>query len=309
MAKIKTMTCTQCGSDNTAFHFCDDGGWMNKDFVSCNGEGPFELDDGKKVPLQKIKKVLDDSVGQWAEPMICECFGNCEDQCDVNVVMQDGVVHNNVTAKELLTILCRNIDTKFQIIEAEEDSTIEEICENNEIQYVKGRGYYQVTKNTKAKANKKIVIQNKSSEEIISGDDAKTTLGISITNDFEIMISHLVDYDVYIQSTSSNRVIKSGSNIVYHVGNKNFYTYVDTFPGTITSGKRLVIFGTDSEIEGNSLSCGCIINQTIYDTLEDDGSGCESYIIATTKDYDTVKSVCESFGYIENEKLANCGYN
>lgn len=306
--EIKTMTCSTCGSENTAFHFCDDGGWMNKDFISCNGEGPFEIVDGKKVPFLEIKEYLDANAGYFSIPVICECYGDCRDECEVNILMEDGTVYNEVGGNILNTIF-KNINTNFKIINCNEDATIQEICENNEIHYVKGRGYYQVTKNTKAKANKKIVIQNKSSEEIISGDDAKTTLGLSITNDFEILINHLVDYDVYIQSTSSNRVVKFDSNIVYHVGNKNFYTYIDTFLGTITSGKRLVIFGTDSEIEGNSLSCGFIVNHTIYDTLEDDGSGCESYIIATPKDYDTVKSVCESFGYIENEKLANCGHN
>ena len=106
--KIKTMSCSTCGSDNTAFSDCDEGGWMNKDLISCNGEGPFGIKDGKEVPLQKIKRYIEHSKGDFCSPFICECYGECNDECSVNVVMEDGTVLTDMIAEDVLNYLINN---------------------------------------------------------------------------------------------------------------------------------------------------------------------------------------------------------
>jgi len=64
-------------------------------------------------------------------------------------------------------------------------------------------------------AKKKLVAINKSSKEYHVDKDARKALGISLSSTVKMKSSQYEEWDVYIQSTSTNRKIKEGSQILY----------------------------------------------------------------------------------------------
>lgn len=80
----------------------------------------------------------------------------------------------------------------------------------------KGAAFYQLTKSEdKVQASKKIIIRDKSSGSIYYGDAARQMLGLPSYSDVRLKPADLGNFDVFIQSTSVNRKVQSGSQILY----------------------------------------------------------------------------------------------
>jgi hypothetical protein len=81
--------------------------------------------------------------------------------------------------------------------------------------YVKGTVFYQLTKTEKAVQDyKKIMIRDKHSGHIFEGAAARQMLGLPRYGDVRLIPGNTGNFDVFIQSTSSNRKVKSGSTLL-----------------------------------------------------------------------------------------------
>lgn len=82
-------------------------------------------------------------------------------------------------------------------------------------QYVAGRGYYQLTlAPVKVQVQKDIAIVEKKSGKVYTGKNARALLGLPDMT-VTLKADHNPDYDIFIQSTSSNRKLLVGQKYLY----------------------------------------------------------------------------------------------
>lgn len=81
--------------------------------------------------------------------------------------------------------------------------------------YVKGTGFYQLIKPEKAVQDYKlIVIKNKKTGVVYYGSAARDLLGLPTTETIKLIPGNHGDWDIYIQSTSTNRVLPEGTSVL-----------------------------------------------------------------------------------------------
>lgn len=80
-------------------------------------------------------------------------------------------------------------------------------------QYVKGTGFYQLSKPEKIVQDYKlIVVRNQKTGAVYAGGDARSLLGLPDTGNISLRPGNHGDWDVFIQSTSSNRILFPGTS-------------------------------------------------------------------------------------------------
>lgn len=104
-------------------------------------------------------------------------------------------------------------EVKFRIVPREME--IKDFFENvlHET-FHKGIGYYQLTKTEKVQPQKEIAIFDKNSNHVYSGQNARDLLGIPHGEHIKLVPGAFGQYDVYIQSTSSNRKLVPGTQVL-----------------------------------------------------------------------------------------------
>jgi hypothetical protein len=81
---------------------------------------------------------------------------------------------------------------------------------------IKGGAFYQLTKTEKAVQDyKKIVIRDQKKGTVYGGAAARQMLGLPTSGDVRLKPGDHGDFDVFIQSTSTNRKLTDGSSLLY----------------------------------------------------------------------------------------------
>lgn len=83
-------------------------------------------------------------------------------------------------------------------------------------------------------------------------------------------------------------------------------------------GRSIVIFGSEEEIEKGTLEGGFLHESgsslpQLADDLQDSGSSCEDYVLVVGKYLEEsqipkLKEIVERYGFVENNKLLDCGW-
>lgn len=81
-------------------------------------------------------------------------------------------------------------------------------------QYVKGTAFYQLTKSETVQDYKMIVILDKYKNNVYYGEAARDLLNIPKVGDIKLRPGTQGQYEVYIQSTSVNRKVYTGTNVL-----------------------------------------------------------------------------------------------
>ena len=81
--------------------------------------------------------------------------------------------------------------------------------------YMIGAGFYQLTKPEKLQTHKQIMIYDRKSRKLYGGHEARTLLGADSNGEIRIKIENLATFEVYVQSTSTNRKLVRGSHVLY----------------------------------------------------------------------------------------------
>lgn len=111
---------------------------------------------------------------------------------------------------------------RFQRLELDENTSIRAFVNENvgEGSFKAGAGYYQFGKKpVKVQSYKKVVLVDKDSGEMFSGDAARKLIRLPKGRDYQLRPSEvdLNKYWVFIQSTSVNRKLLAGDNFLYEV--------------------------------------------------------------------------------------------
>lgn len=124
----------------------------------------------------------------------------------------------NVTSEEVKAALV-DVSTKVSLLpvaESEHEMQIRDFVEKRTGKaLLKGAAFYQLVKSEdKVQATKKICIRDKKSNAIYYGEAARQMLGLPKYDDVRLKPDDLGNFDVFIQSTSVNRKVQKGSQIL-----------------------------------------------------------------------------------------------
>jgi len=81
-----------------------------------------------------------------------------------------------------------------------------------------GAAFYQLTKPEKIQGHKRICIRHKFSGKVFEGDNARKLLGIPAGGEVKVYPGNHGDYDVFVQSTSTNRNVLPDTEVLYWEG-------------------------------------------------------------------------------------------
>lgn len=81
-------------------------------------------------------------------------------------------------------------------------------------QYVIGQAYYQLMKMEKVQPQKKVLIKEKTSGAIYGGPEARSLIGLPSGADANVTPGNHANYDIFVQSTSVNRKLPRGTQVL-----------------------------------------------------------------------------------------------
>lgn len=81
-----------------------------------------------------------------------------------------------------------------------------------------GSAFYQLSKPESVQAHKAICIREKYSGKVYTGDQARSLLGIPKNGEIKLYPGNTGNFDVFIQSTSVNRKLVAGTEVLYWPG-------------------------------------------------------------------------------------------
>lgn len=106
---------------------------------------------------------------------------------------------------------------RFQVMDVDVDVAIKKFVTDNGIEFKKGRGFYEFTKRVMVQSYKEIILMDRETGDLFSGEKAREIAGIPIGVNANVSPEHLGKYIVFIQSTSVNRVLKARTKFLYEV--------------------------------------------------------------------------------------------
>lgn len=114
---------------------------------------------------------------------------------------------------------------RFQVMEVDENCDIKGFVQKNGIVYKVGRAFYELTKTEDVQQYKEVILQDKVSGDMYYGADTRKHLGLleQCTRSGKYgheKIKPVKDdkYRVFVQSTSVNRKLLAGTNMLYEIG-------------------------------------------------------------------------------------------
>ncbi len=111
------------------------------------------------------------------------------------------------------------VEGRFQVLDVDHDVAIRDFVNSMGLVFQKGRGFYQWTKASTIQPYKEIVVFDKQTGDIFTNGAARELLGLP-EGGGNIRVSPKYDrsrYDVFVQSTSVNRVLQGGTRFMYEV--------------------------------------------------------------------------------------------
>jgi hypothetical protein len=120
---------------------------------------------------------------------------------------------NNLTTSVVKSALRKIAPADYRVFDIKRDSSISEFVSWHTGGYRVGTTFYQPTKPVKVQDHKKVVLRDKRTGELFTGDNLRQMLGLP---DHEVTVhptNHPL-YDVFIQSTSPNRKLFAGTQVI-----------------------------------------------------------------------------------------------
>ena len=123
---------------------------------------------------------------------------------------------SNVSLKEVkasLDDISKKVDV-YVVADNNDGVQIRDFVEAQGITFTKGCAYYQLSKTETIQDYKGIALRDKNSGAVYSGISARNILGLPHHGDAKVAPAHSGQYDIFIQSTSVNRKLVAGTNIM-----------------------------------------------------------------------------------------------
>lgn len=102
---------------------------------------------------------------------------------------------------------------RYRMLPVDYDFPIREYVQGKGYPYNVGRAYYQLTKTENIQAGKGVAVVEKATGKVYTGTNARNLLGLPAM-DVRVKPDYNPLYDVYVQSTSTNRKLIHGTNLL-----------------------------------------------------------------------------------------------
>lgn len=141
--------------------------------------------------------------------------GRMSRSMDRNLSMLSG----RCTAKRFCTVDLNAVpEGRFQILSVDQEViSIRDFVTQNGLIFKKGRGFYEFTKPELIQEYKEVVLRDKATGDMFSGDKAREMIGLNPGQRARLKPAHLEKFDVFVQSTSYNRNLIGGTRFLYEV--------------------------------------------------------------------------------------------
>ncbi|HEX8698081.1 MAG TPA: vWA domain-containing protein [Myxococcaceae bacterium] len=106
---------------------------------------------------------------------------------------------------------------RFQFLDVDANTPIKDFVTENGLKFKPGRGFYEFTKTETIQGRKEIVLMDRKTGDLFSGEGAREMLGLPPGETVRIRPANLEKYVVFVQSTSNNRKLMGGSRFLYEV--------------------------------------------------------------------------------------------
>ena len=121
---------------------------------------------------------------------------------------------SKLTAKEVKANLT-DLSGQVGVLKVTKEADIKTFVEGQGLTYLKGRAFYQLTKDEKVQSHKEIMLQEKGKKAIYGGQDARSLLGLPQYDDVKVRPGNHANWDIFVQSTSVNRKLVRGTTLLY----------------------------------------------------------------------------------------------
>jgi hypothetical protein len=119
-----------------------------------------------------------------------------------------------VNAQSVRSNLVSLTAREYDILPVHHAAPIREYVYSRGLDYVIGKGFYQLTKTETIQAQKQIAIREKSTGQVFSGDAARDILGLPRNMEVRVKPNANPEYDVFVQSTSVNRKLLPNTDLL-----------------------------------------------------------------------------------------------
>jgi hypothetical protein len=102
----------------------------------------------------------------------------------------------------------------YDILPVHHDAAIRDYVYSRGLDYVIGKGFYQLTKAENIQAQKQIAIREKATGQVYWGDAARDLLGLPRNMQVRVKPDLNPEYDVFVQSTSVNRKLVANTDLL-----------------------------------------------------------------------------------------------
>jgi hypothetical protein len=106
---------------------------------------------------------------------------------------------------------------RFQVLDVDDNAVIKDFVLTNGLTFKTGRGFYEFTKTETIQGGKEIVLMDRKTGDLYSGDQAREMLSLPIGSSARVKPASLEKYVVFVQSTSYNRKLIGGTRFLYEV--------------------------------------------------------------------------------------------
>jgi hypothetical protein len=103
--------------------------------------------------------------------------------------------------------------SKYGIYKVTQDGRIDETTRAITGTYKKGQSYYQLTKTEEIQPQKDVIVVDRTTSQAYGGDHARDLLGLP-GKSFRARPNYNPKYDIFVQSTSINRKLLAGTNLL-----------------------------------------------------------------------------------------------
>lgn len=104
---------------------------------------------------------------------------------------------------------------RFQVLHVDRNEDIKSFVNNTGAVFRIGRGFYELTKPELVQEYKEVVLRNKKTGDMWSGNVARDMIGLPYGKRGKVYPKYDFGYDVFIQSTSVNRKLLNGTRFLY----------------------------------------------------------------------------------------------
>jgi hypothetical protein len=119
--------------------------------------------------------------------------------------------------KAALVDISKQVDV-YVVDARNDDVQIRDFVQAQGVTYTKGCAFYELSKTETVQDYKQIAVRDKNSGAVYSGFAARDLLGLPHSGDAKVAPGAHGQYEIFVQSTSFNRKLKKGTNLMIWVG-------------------------------------------------------------------------------------------